>query len=275
MQKTKSISRKSTKALINSHHLLEKKRAQAVAKGDKAAEAAVKAEIAALGGIEKYQQASLQGQRNDRGGDSSRQLMEWLKPIFSASDLPAEASIRMLEVGALSTTNSCSRSGFFDVERIDLNSQSQGILQQDFMERPLPSSDDERFDIISLSLVLNFVSDAHTRGDMLLKTLDFLKVPRENVGDSSKLQDIFPSLFIVLPAPCVTNSRYMDEDRLFRIMSVLGYEKTHNKVTQKLVYYLFCRKSPIPKKFPPFKKIEVRSGSSRNNFSVTLRAPSG
>lgn len=245
---------------------MEKKKAQAAAKGDKVAEIAADSEIAALGGIQKYQQASLQGQRNDRGGDSSRVLMEWLKPKFSASGFTADGSVRMLEVGALSTTNECSRSGFFNMERIDLNSQGDGILQQDFMKRPLPTDDTQTFDIISLSLVLNFVPDAKGRGDMLLRTLNFLKKPQSTDAD-----DVFPCLFLVLPAPCVTNSRYMDEPLLERIMNALGYTKTHSKITQKLVYYLWRRTLHIPAKAPIFKKAELRSGSTRNNFSILLR----
>ncbi|KAI3338839.1 putative methyltransferase-domain-containing protein [Ustulina deusta] len=265
VQKPRSISRKATRGLINTIHQLEKKRAQAVAKGDKASEVAADAEIAALGGLQKYQQASLQGQRNDRGGDSSRVLMEWLKPKFHASGLTADGSVRMLEVGALSATNECSKSGFFDMERIDLNSQGEGILQQDFMKRPLPSDDTHTFDIISLSLVLNFVPDAQGRGDMLLRTLDFLK------SHTTASLSAFPCLFLVLPAPCVTNSRYMDEPLLERIMNALGYMKTQSKITQKLVYYLWERTSHTPTKVPAFRKAELRSGSARNNFSIVLR----
>lgn len=42
--------------------------------------------------------------------------------------------------------------------RIDLNSQGPGIEKQDFMDRPLPTSDQSRFDILSLSLVLKLRS---------------------------------------------------------------------------------------------------------------------
>ncbi|KAI1094538.1 putative methyltransferase-domain-containing protein [Rostrohypoxylon terebratum] len=276
-RKPKSISRKATKALINSHHLLEKKKSQAVARGDRAAEAAIDNEIAALGGIERYQQASLQGQRLDRGGDSSHVLMEWIHPmdsdpIFSAGT-SAETRLKMLEVGALSTANMCSRSGLFDMERIDLNSQSDSIIQQDFMKRPLPKDDSERFDIISLSLVLNFVPDAHGRGEMLLRTLDFLKQPAENCSLGPR--ELFPSLFVVLPAPCVTNSRYMNEPHMETIMNTLGYVKAKSKITQRLVYYLWVRKSSIQSPSATFKKVELRSGHSRNNFAVVLRGSSG
>ncbi|KAI1410166.1 putative methyltransferase-domain-containing protein [Hypoxylon sp. FL1857] len=271
-RKPKSISRKATKNLINSLHLLEKKKAQAVAKGDQTAATAIDTEIAALGGIEKYQQASLQGQRLDRGGDSSHVLMEWLKPMDPKSFSSSGALLRMLEVGALSTTNACSRSGIFDMERIDLNSQSDGIKQQDFMKRPLPKDDSQRFDIISLSLVLNFVPDAIGRGEMLLRTLDFLRQP--DMTRPSQLRNHFPSLFMVLPAPCVTNSRYMNECHMESIMNSLGYVKARSKITQKLVYYLWVRKSAPQSPLVTFKKLELRSGRSRNNFAVVLRGSS-
>ncbi|KAI1107244.1 putative methyltransferase-domain-containing protein [Jackrogersella minutella] len=268
----KSISRRATKALINSHHLLEKKKAQAISKGDRLAEAAIDTEITALGGIEKYQQASLQGQRLDRGGDSSHVLVEWLKPTDPSLSSSTETRLKMLEVGALSTTNACSRSEVFEVERIDLNSQSDGIIQQDFMKRPLPKDDSERFDIISLSLVLNFVPDAMGRGAMLLRTLDFLKQP--DMNGSSRPPDLFPSLFMVLPAPCIANSRYMNESHMELIMNTLGYVKARSKTTQRLVYYLWVRTSAIQSPLTTFRKTELRSGHSRNNFAVVLRGSS-
>ncbi|KAI5864629.1 putative methyltransferase-domain-containing protein [Durotheca rogersii] len=272
-QRPRSISRKATKALINSHHLLQKKKAQAIAKGDHATENAIDAEIIALGGIEKYQLASLQGQRLDRGGDTSRILMEWLSPLTSVIRPSAANRLRMLEVGALSTANACSRSAVFDMERIDLNSQGDGITKQDFMKRPLPRDDSDRFDIISLSLVLNFVPDAIGRGAMLLRSLDFLKQPK--VRRSSERRDLFPSLFMVLPAPCVTNSRYMNESHMVYIMNTLGYTKVRSKTTQKLVYYLWVRES-IPQSPPAIlKKMVLRPGKSRNNFAIMLRVAPG
>lgn len=285
LQKPKSISRKATKTLINQIHTLEKRKQQAVQNGDKTTEMKLTAEIAALGGIGRYQEASLQGQRIDRGGDSSRVLMEWLKPV--ESELKASATrLRMLEVGALSTTNACSQSGIFAIHRIDLNSQGEGILQQDFMERPLPSDDNDRFDIISLSLVLNFVPEPKGRGDMLLRTLDFLRPPPATsaLGLGMKVaglkpgpEEFFPSLFLVLPAPCVSNSRYLDEDRLTSILASLGYWITRSKTTLKLVYYLLARTAetpPILSGKSAFTKKELRSGASRNNFAIVLKSPS-
>lgn len=266
LQKPRSISRQATKALINAHHVLEKRKAQSIAKGDVAAQAAIAKDISALGGIEKYQQASLQGQRNDRGGDSSKILMEWLKPAQPALKSTDHGGLRMLEIGALSTTNECSRSQLFAMTRIDLNSQGEGITQQDFMARPLPKDKSDKFDIVSLSLVVNYVPDVLGRGRMLLRTLDFLREPGEY---GAGLEKYFPSLFLVLPAPCVTNSRYMDEARLEAIMNSLGYTKTESKLTQKLVYYLWTRTTSSQVQ-PKFGKTQVRTGGSRNNFAIVL-----
>jgi 25S rRNA (adenine2142-N1)-methyltransferase len=269
LNRSKSISRSATKALINKHHLLHKRKRQAIAKGDTAAEAAVNAEIAASGGIESYQEASLQGQRQDRGGDSSRVLMQWLQPCLSSQGKDSSRRLRMLEVGALSTQNACSKSGHFDIERIDLNSQEEGILQQDFMERPLPGNESERFDIISLSLVLNYVPEPKERGEMLRRTTQFLRAPGRYIDDL-QLSANFPSLFLVLPAPCVTNSRYLDEEKLAAMMESLGYVKVATKTTQRLVYYLWRRDRVCKGKGGSFSKKEIRSGPTRNNFAVVL-----
>jgi 25S rRNA (adenine2142-N1)-methyltransferase len=175
----------------------------------------------------------------------------------------------MLEVGALSTQNACSKSGHFDIERIDLNSQGDGILQQDFMERPLPQDESERFDIISLSLVLNYVPEPKDRGEMLRRSTQFLRAP-ERYLDSPHLLTSFSSLFLVLPAPCVTNSRYLDEERLAAIMKTVGYVKVESKSTQRLVYYLWRKDRVCKGTEGTFSKKEVRSGPTRNNFAVVL-----
>ncbi|KAK4459630.1 putative methyltransferase-domain-containing protein [Cladorrhinum samala] len=268
-QRPKSITRKATKALINKHHLLEKRKKQALAKGEAQQAAAIDAEIEALGGLGSYQEASLQGQRHDRGGDSSRVLMEWLQTSLTSHKEVSGRPLKMLEVGALSTQNACSQSSHFDIVRIDLHSQGEGILQQDFMERPLPKNDSELFDIISLSLVLNFVPDPKGRGEMLRRASKFLRAPGRYL-DSSSLTINFPSLFLVLPAPCVTNSRYLDEELLTKIMTSLGYVKTASKTTQRLVYYLWKRDSALQASGKRFAKKEIRAGSTRNNFAIIL-----
>jgi 25S rRNA (adenine2142-N1)-methyltransferase len=265
----RSISRKATRTLIRTHHTLEKQRTKALAAGDDVKAAALVKRIEMQGGLEGYQRASLIGQTNERGGDSSKILMEWLEPIIPALKGLSTAGkcVRMLEVGALSVANACSKSRLFDVERIDLKSQADGITQQDFMERPLPGNVQEQFDIISLSLVLNYVPDPVGRGQMLLRALKFFKTEQY----VEQLQHFLPSLFLVLPAPCVTNSRYLDERRLEDIMQSLGYVNARKKISNKLVYYLWRVGSLSPKAQLAFKKEEIRSGKSRNNFAIVLK----
>ena len=54
-----------------------------------------------------------------------------------------------------------------DVTAIDLNSRHPSILEQDFLLMDL-SEHRETWDIVSLSLVLNFVPDGKDRGTLLL-----------------------------------------------------------------------------------------------------------
>jgi 25S rRNA (adenine2142-N1)-methyltransferase len=272
-----SMSRKATRTLIRTHHTLKKQRAQALAAGDTATALEISKQIEQHGGIKTYQQASLLGQANERGGDSSKVLMDWLQPITPSMKakggmaIGKDKPLRMLEVGALSTSNACSRSGWFEIERIDLNSQAEGITQQDFMERPIPKDSSEQFNIINLSLVLNYVPDAISRGEMLERTLKFLRSPSFDEADQ-ELVASFPSLFLVLPISCVTNSRYLDEPRLEAIMQSLSYVKVRQKLSNKLAYYLWKATDLTPRKrTESFKKLEVRAGKMRNNFAVVLK----
>lgn len=260
-----SLSAKATRTLIRSHHRLHKALAEANRNGDEDTASAIKQQIEEKGGLKSYQQASIQGQSSDRGGDTSKVLMRWLPSNLA----DGEHKYRMLEVGALSVNNACSKSGMFEVTRIDLNSQAPGIEQQDFMERPFAASTDQKFDIVSLSLVLNYVPDAAGRGHMLRRTCHFLRAISAN-GSSSEQKEHLPSLFLVLPAPCVNNSRYLDEKLLRQIMMSFGYQMVQRKLSSKLIYYLWRFDADAAPKKGRFPKQEVNPGKTRNNFSITL-----
>ena len=153
----------------------------------------------------------------------------------------------------------------FQVTRIDLHSQHSDIMSQDFMERPIPTNTGEKFDIISLSLVLNYVPLPAQRGEMLRRTTLFLQRTKL---ENSQFSALSPSLFLVLPGPCVTNSRYLDEKRLIDIMASLGYSLYRQKLSNKLLYQLWILKDQG--RTLKFKKEEVRKGKSRNNFAIVV-----
>ena len=256
-----SLSSKTTRSLIRSHHKLQKAYTQALKDDNESKAREIEAEITAQGGLAKYQLASTQGQSAERGGDSSRVLVEWLQPILQGAH-EGSHRFRVLEVGALSTKNACSRVSCLDVRRIDLKSQDPGIEEIDFMKMAVPR-DGEKFHMISLSLVLNYVSDPASRGEMLARVPKLLENPTQG--------SVIPSLFLVLPLACVANSRYLTEERLSQIMHALGLHLSKQKITSKL-YYSLWKFGPIGESCShiQIKKEVLRSGATRNNFAITF-----
>jgi 25S rRNA (adenine2142-N1)-methyltransferase len=261
-----------SRTIIRTHHRLQKEHAAALKRGDtKSAEEIARA-IEQNGGIKTYQAASKQGQAKDRGGDSSKVLVDWLQqshaldPKARGRSDAGNTALRCLEVGALSTNNEISKySSTISMTRIDLNSQGPGIQKQDFMERPLPKTEDERFDVISLSLVLNYVPDAPGRGEMLKRLTKFL---RKDAATTDETTSTLPALFFVLPLPCVDNARYLDESLLLRIMRDLGFTMRYRKNTSKLCYYLFAlTEEPT---YATTEKKKIRDGPGMNNFCIVV-----
>ncbi|KAF1915347.1 putative methyltransferase-domain-containing protein [Ampelomyces quisqualis] len=262
-----------SRTIIRTHHTLQKEHVAALKRGDTAAALEIATAIERNGGIKTYQAASKQGQAKDRGGDSSKILINWLQQskVIGAKDhghyRKEKPSLQCLEVGALSPSNEISKfPGEIHMTRIDLNSQDPSIEKQDLMERRLPASDEERFDIISLSLVLNYVPDATGRGDMLRRITKFLRPIK---GENEVTPTIGPFLFLVLPLPCVDNSRYLDEPLLLQIMSNLGFTKQYNKKSLKLCYYLFTWNGKVTTRKSGKKKL--RDKPAMNNFSIVLQ----
>jgi 25S rRNA (adenine2142-N1)-methyltransferase len=266
------MSAQQSRTIIRTHHRLQKDHAAALKRGDtKAAEDLEKA-IEKNGGITTYQAASKQGQAKDRGGDSSKVLVDWLRQA-NVIDIKTRSqksignvALRCLEVGALSTTNEISKfPSVVEMTRIDLNSQGSGIEKQDFMERPLPTSRDECFDILSLSLVLNYVPDAVGRGKMLRRVTQFL---RRRTSDGAETNEALPLLFLVLPLPCIDNSRYFDEPRLLEMMKSFGFTLMNKKLTPKLCYHLFSLEGEDTR--TRFEKKKIRDKPGMNNFCIIV-----
>lgn len=143
------------------------------------------------------------------------------KPLHAAG-AAEKGMLQLLDVGALSENYVKERS-WLKVTGIDLNSQCSFVQQVDFFE--YEPEHDSFFDVVSLSLVLNFVGEPKKRGEMIMKSCRHLK-------DGGLL-------FIVLPRACVDNSRYMTIETLLSVAAVAGLEFVEKHTSARLAYFLF------------------------------------
>jgi len=75
-----------------------------------------------------------------------------------------------------------------------------------------------------------------------------------------------------LPLPCVLNSRYLDFDRMEKVMRAIGFtiQKEQWKKEGKMVYWLFQKGDrPLGSDETLQRKVVIRQGN-RNNFSILL-----
>lgn len=156
------------------YHALEKRIARATDAGERRK---LQQEQDALGGLEEYQQASLHGARH---GESSK----WL--ITELEKRHGRRATRLLDVGAIAGT-SYKKYKSIEPTYIDLNPQADHVIKADFLHFPLPETP---YDVVCLSLVLNFVGSIEDRTRMLRRAHDFLHAEGY--------------LYVVLPSACVT-----------------------------------------------------------------------
>lgn len=100
---------------------------------------------------------------------------------------------------------------------------------------------------------------------MLIHTRDFFT----SVMTANRLH----YLFLVVPLPCVTNSRYMTHEHMLSMMASIGYTKCiHHHFSNKLAYYLFeLVQKPSTRSICWKKKIlPGRDGGARNNFCIVI-----
>jgi 25S rRNA (adenine(2142)-N(1))-methyltransferase, Bmt2 len=207
----------------------------------------------------------------------------------------AKEKVRMLDVGALE--NFLGRHPRVACTAIDLHPQHASVRKIDFFDfvrefRGLPllgpasdlyagldlssasSSDDDaddtpaspalpgdaRFDVVLLSLVLNFVPDRQARGRMLAQATHLLR------------SDGRGSLLVVLPKACVENSRYFDHDRLVTLCHALRFRLVESKVSErgKLAFFVFLYEPDRATRPETFARAVVNDGKARNNFAIWL-----
>lgn len=134
---------------IAKYHALEKQIAQA---DDPNKRAELELEQSQLGGLENYQSASLTGAKF---GETSKWLVQTLEA------LRGRQQTRVLDVGAITGT-AYSKYRSFEATYIDLNPQAPHVQKADISEYSPP---DIPFDVVCLSLVLNFVGDLSKRSE--------------------------------------------------------------------------------------------------------------
>ncbi|KAJ7286028.1 putative methyltransferase-domain-containing protein [Mycena rebaudengoi] len=250
-----SSSKQASRTVIRRYHVLLKQQAQlkVLPSPDSNALEEINRQLEEIGGLKSYQHMSAIGQGNDRGGGSEKIAIPWLKEIYKPN---VSSMLRLLEVGALMPDNYASCSSWIKTTPLDLHSRHPSILEQDFLLLTT-AEHHEKWDVISLSLVLNFVSDARDRGRMLRLAHDFL-VPGGH-------------LFLALPLPCVLNSRYLTCEHLTALMDAIGFSQVKErwKAGGKMIYTLY-RKQDTPNFIDPFTKKTVLRQGNRNNFSILL-----
>ncbi|KAI0048199.1 nucleolus protein [Auriscalpium vulgare] len=215
-------------------------------------------EIQTLGGLEVYQRMSSIGQGKDRGGGAEKVLLRWLRDRRMDK---GKGKQRLLEVGALKPDNYATAVAWLDVTPIDLHSRHPQILEQDFLAMSMEEHRGQ-WDVISLSLVVNFVPNPRDRGRMLSLAHAMLRTDG--------------LLFVTLPLPCVMNSRYTTLDHMKSLMHTVGFSQLEERWKQggKMAYWLYRKaEAALPGDGRFDKRRVLMSGAHRNNFVILLSLP--
>ncbi len=84
-------------------------------------------------------------------------------------------------------------------------------------------------------------------------------------------------LFLVLPLPCILNSRYMTEPQFFELMREVGFTMVKKRWKQggKVGYWLFSRQEEGKRQGVFGRKAVINEGGKRNNFAILLKDDDG
>ena len=237
----------------------------------------LEAKLTSLGGIDAYQKASLSGERQfsfnsahwvldelcERRVQIKEQLLEkGTKPVCTLLDVGAiknkydpkiEPRVRQLtSIFPLQTTS------------IDLNPQDKTVIKANFLDFARGQSPGS-FNVVVLSLCINFEGNPAKRGEMLRQAAHLL--PEGGL------------CFVLLPAPCIENSRYMNLNLFLKTMRVVGLELAEHPVSKqpshktagKLFYAVACKRAAIAQPHIAIKRTLCRGGKHRNNFCIIVK----
>ena len=247
------VGAKKNRALITEIHVLNKrlratKNNEELSREEKTARInELEEKVTKLGGIDAYQTASKHGESRYGNFNSAKWVVKQLKAVGANTNA---SPIKLLDVGALKYNYSKQRK-WIDCTAIDLNPQTSEVSKSDFLQ--MKSS--QNFDVVVLSLVINYEGDGVKRGEMLKKCVQLVKTSGY--------------VFIVLPRPCLSNSRYLTQELFVSMMDSLGFALLVRHCTRKLSFTMFQKTDTgLEKSFP---KRLLRAGDKRNNFCIVLR----
>lgn len=259
------VSRRKDRTIINEFHTLNKKieavqKNPSMPKEDKASKIALlEAKQEKLGGISAYQRASRLGEVRHGSFNSSKWVIKQLKAFNvrpaaqklkpnTSTDGPNE-KLNLLDVGALQN-NYQKHVKWIQCTPIDLNPQRNEVIKADL----LTIDAREKYNVVVMSLVINFEGDVRKRGDMLRKC-------QQLIVDQGHL-------FFVIPLPCLKNSRYLNEDLFVSMMDSLGFDVCVSHKSKKLSFFMFRKTRQCQVK--SFPKQVLRKGGNHNNFAIVL-----
>ena len=254
------INSRKDRRIINEYHALNKKidslrRNTSIQMKDRSIQIAnLEAKKEKLGGINAYQKASKLGEARHGSFNSAKWILKQIRDfdvckVNSITTKATEAKIRLLDVGALDN-NYRKHQKWIQCTSIDLNPRSDAVVKADFLKL----EGNKLYDVVVLSLVINFEGDVRRRGQMLRKC-------QQLIMDQGYL-------FIVLPLPCLNNSRYLNDDLFVSMMESLGFKTCARHKSRKLSFFMFRKTGHA--KVKSFPKKVLRKGGNHNNFAIIL-----
>lgn len=239
-------------AKIAKFHTLLKQLEQATTKEEKET---IQEGLDSLGGLAQYQAWSMTGSAKSGHTPTSKWCVEALNAVYTHER--EKRKFRVLDVGAITGT-AYDKYRWIEPTYIDLHPQGENVQKYSFFDFPQPASEEEKYNLVALSLVVNFVGDVRKRSEMLLHAHKYL------------LDEGF--MFLVLPLQCLTNSRYMNQTHLKKILDSIGFKVLKQSDSAKLSRWLLQRKPQEEAVWDGtvFKKRELNPGPERNNFAIVL-----
>lgn len=211
-------SRRIARQVTSSYHAIRNEM-EALGDKDKKRHAELSSQLVALGGTDAYQQASVTSTAHFK---TSR----WVLAMVAkhCSPRPKGQKLDVLEVGAINTQ--LFSASHLNVRAIDVNSQHPRIEEIDFFDI-LPT---QSYDCVVSSMVVNCVTRAGGRGDMLARLAGHLR-------DETSL------LLLALPTRCV-NSPLLGSEALALLLRGLGLLVLETRLTPKVTFFTLRLSSP-------------------------------